>query len=135
MRKALTLILTLFSVAGSCLGQDLAVATRRILPEDVVQNSIQQVRFATNRIAIRWTYTETCAKRFLAFLEANEGKKVRVAIGKFESPASAEVFRPMPLGFTNYIQWKQGWLKHRTDKVFGVSEKNAEAIVAGLKTK
>ena len=135
MRKTLALILILFSVAGSCLAQDLAVSTRFILPEDVVQDSIQQVRFATNRIAIRWTYTETGAKRFLAFLEAHEAKKVRLVIGKFESLASAEVFRPMPPAFTNYIQWKEGWLKHRTDKLFGVSEEDAKAIVAGLKSK
>lgn len=32
-------------------------------------------------------------------------------------------------------QWKEGRLKHRTDKVLGVSEEDAHKIVAGLKTR
>jgi hypothetical protein len=32
-------------------------------------------------------------------------------------------------------QWKQGWLKRRTDKFFGVNKEDAQAIVAGLQGK
>jgi len=41
----------------------------------------------------------------------------------------------MPPTFTKYAQWKEGWLKHRTDKFLGVSEKDAREIVAGLQSK
>ena len=71
----------------------------------------------------------------LAFHEAHEGQKVRTVIGSFESPPSENVFRPMPPYFTNYTQWKEGWLKHRTDKFFGVSEDDAKKIVEGLRKK
>ncbi len=134
MRKTLTLILALFSVAGSCLAQRQPVPARRILPEEIVQDSIQLVRFSTNSFAVRWTYTEAGAKKMLAFREAHEGQKVRTVVGSFESPPGEMVFRPMPPVFTNYAQWKEGWLKHRTDKFFGVSEDDAKKIVAGLKT-
>ena len=45
------------------------------------------------------------------------------------------MFRPMPPTFTNYTQWKEGWLKYRTDKFLGVSEGDAKKIVAGLKSR
>jgi len=35
----------------------------------------------------------------------------------------------------NYTQWKEAWLKRRTDKFFGVSEDDAKLIVSGLKSK
>jgi hypothetical protein len=112
-----------------------SVPARRILPEDIVQDSIQLVRFPTNSFAVRWTYTEAGAKKMLAFNEAHEGQKVRIAVGNFETPPHEFMFRPMPPTFTNYAQWKEGWLKHRTDKFFGVSEDNAKKIAAGLKSK
>jgi hypothetical protein len=139
MRKTLTLILAMLAVA--CLAQE-AVPTRRILPEDIVRDSIQLFRFPTNRFtfasngfAVRWTYTEAGAKKMLAFREANEGKKVRTVIGEFEGQPGEMIFRPMPPLFTNYAQWKEGWLKHRRDKIFGVSEEDAKKIMAGLKSK
>ena len=135
MRKTLTLILVLLSVADRCLAQQQAVPTRRIVAEDIVQESIQSVRFSTNSFAVRWTYTEAGAKKMLAFNESHEGQKTRTVIGTFESPPSENVFRPMPPVFTNYAQWKEGWLKRRTDKFFGVNEEDAKKIVAGLKNK
>ena len=133
MRKTLTVILAMLSVA--CLAQEQKVPTRRILPEDIVQDSVQVVRFLTNNFAVRWTYTEAGAKKMLAFDEAHEGQKVRTIVGSFESHPGEIMFRPMPPLFTTYAQWKEGWLKHRTDKFFGVSEDDAKRIVAGLKTK
>jgi len=123
----------MFAVA--CLAQEQAVPTRRIMPEDIVQDSIQLVRFSTNNFAVRWTYTEAGAKNMLTFREAHEGRKVRTAIGEFEGQPGEMIFRPMPPVFTNYAQWKEGWLKHRTDKVVGVSEDDAKKIAAGLKSK
>ena len=112
-----------------------SVPTIRILPEDVVQDSVQQFRFSTNRHAVRWAYTEAGAQRWLAFREAHENQKVRIVVGDFETPLTLGVFRPMPPAFTNYAQWKEGWLKRRTDKFVGVSEDEARAITAGLRRK
>jgi hypothetical protein len=118
-----------------CLAQEQQVPARRILPEDVVQNSIKLSRMTTNQFVVRWTYTEAGAKKMLAFNEAHEGQKVRILVGNFELPAHESQFRPMPPVFTNYAQWKEGWLKHRKDKLFGVSEDDANKILAGLKSK
>ena len=112
-----------------------SVPCLRILPEDVVQDSIQQVRFSTNQFAVRWTWTEAGAKKMLAFNETHEGKKVMTVIGSFKSPPFEHSFRPMPPVFTNYTHWKEGWLKRRTDKIFVNSEENAKAIADGLKRK
>jgi len=133
MRKTLTLIFAMLAVAS--LAQEQIVPTRRIVPEDIAQDSIQLVRFSTNSFAVRWTYTEAGAKKMLEFREAHEGQKVRTVVGSFESPPGEMVFRPMPPTFTNYTQWKEGWLKHRTDKFFGVSEEDAKKIVEGLRKK
>jgi hypothetical protein len=133
MRKTITFILAMLAVA--CLAQEQSVPTRRILPEDILQDSIRLVRTSTNRFTVTWTYTEAGAKKMLAFREAHEGQKMRTVIGSFESPPCESVFLPMPPAFTNYAQWKEGWLKHRTDKCFGMSEDNATKIFAGLKSK
>jgi hypothetical protein len=132
MRKTHTLIFALFLMAGSCLAQEYQVPTRRILPEDIVQDSIQLVRFATNSFAVRWTYTEAGAKNMLAFTEAHVGETVRTEIGGYESTGRIAPFRPLP-GAASYSEWRAGWLKHRTDKFAGVSEEDAEKIITGLK--
>jgi len=108
--------------------------TRRILPEDIVQASIQLWRFSTNKFAVKWTYTEAGASRMLAFRENHERQRVRTVVGSYETPLHEYKFVPMPPTFTNYAQWKEGWLKHPTDKFYGVSEENAKKIVAGLKS-
>src|SRR5262249_51711687 len=115
--------------------------TIHILPEDVVQSSIQQFQFGTNqivgtnRIAVRWTYTEAGAKKMLAFREAHQGQKVCTEVGSFKSQPGEIIFRPMPPTFTNYAQWKEGWLQHRTDKFFALSRKDADMVLTGLKGK
>jgi hypothetical protein len=129
MRKML--ILVVVSVAISCLAQEQDVPTRRIPPEDVIQESITVLQLATNNFAISWTYTEAGAKKMLAFNEAHEGQKTRLLIGSFETPQLLGVSR----GNTNYVQWKEGWLKHRTDKFLEVNEEDTKKIVAGLKSK
>jgi hypothetical protein len=117
------------------------ISTIKILTEDVVQESIKQRPFAangailTNAFIVRWTYTEAGARKLLAFTEAHGGENVRTIIGGFETPIGKIVpFQPLP-GCNSYAEWKEGWLKRRTDKIFGVSEEDAKAIVAGLKVK
>src|SRR5215207_5493483 len=130
MSKTLTLIFALFLVPGSCLAQEQPIPTRIIVPEDVVQESIQSVRLATNKFVVRWTYNQSGAKRMLAFRETHEGQQVRTTIGSFTSAAGQMVFQPMPPLFRNYAEWREGWLKRPTDKCFGVSEENAKRILA-----
>jgi hypothetical protein len=108
------------------------VPVRRILPEDIVQESIQLFRFATNRFAVRWIYTETGANRMLAFTEAHTGETVRTEVGRYEFTGGIAPFTSLP-GCASYSEWRAGWLKHRTDKFYGVSEEDAKMIVAGLK--
>jgi hypothetical protein len=134
MYKTLISLLLALLTHNSCLGDDSAISTRRILPEDVVPESVEMWRMGSNKFVVRWTYTESGARKFLALREAYERKAERTVIGSFESPPGLIMeFRPMPPTFTNYTQWKEGWLKHRTDKFYGVSEEDAKKIVAGLK--
>jgi hypothetical protein len=51
-----------------------------------------------------------------------------------ETNLIVNIFMPMPT-FTNYAQWKEGWLKHRTDKMFCKTEDDAKTIITGLKGK
>ncbi len=135
MCQPLVFLLPLLWMSHLPVSQDQGVPTVRILPKDVVQDSVEQVRFTTNTFVVRWTYTEAGARKMLAFREAHEGKKARTVVGSFETPPSEVMFRAMPPLFTNYVQWKEGWLKRRTDKFFGVSEAEANAITASLKRK
>jgi hypothetical protein len=84
---------------------------RVILPEEVVQDSIQLIKFSTptNLFAVRWTYTEAGAKKALA---------------SWESDGSHYGMTP---------EWKRGWLKHRTDKQFFGTRAAAEEFVTKLK--
>ncbi len=132
MWKAPTLIFSLYLTAGSCLAQEQQVPTRSIIPEDIIQDSIQTVRFGTNRFAVRWTYTETGAGKMLAFEEAHVGETARTEVGGFAGTAKIARFSPLP-GCASYSEWRAGWLKRRTDKFVGVSEEDAKKIVAGLK--
>jgi len=134
MQKILALTLFLLLAHQYCLTDDSTVATRRILPEDVAPGSVRMWRMDANKFAVHWTYTEAGAKKMVAFQDANEGKKVRMAAGRFETvPGLIMEFRPMPPHVTNYAQWKEGWLQHRTDKYYGLDETNAKLLAAGLK--
>ena len=135
MRNSIIFFLALFSMSHLGPSQEQGIPTIRLLPEDIVQDSIEQIRFTSNSFVVRWTYTEAGAKKMLAFREAHEGNKVRTVVGNFGSRPTEIIFRPMPPAFTNYTQWKEGWLKRRTDKFFGVSEDDVKAINAGLKRK
>lgn len=128
MRNALAF--TFILVSAACLGQiatdtNLTVSSRAvdqratiptrpaqvILPEDVVQDSIQLLEFSTptNLFAVKWTYTEAGAKKALASWEADGAH----------------------YGMTP--EWKKGWLKHRTDREFFTTRAAAERLVTKLK--
>jgi len=105
--------------------------TIRILAEDVVQDSIKQVRVATNHFAVLWTYTEAGAKKMVAFRKAHEGQEVITRIGSFEYRCGIAPRSSYPPGWGTY----EGWLMTRTDKFYDVGEEDAKKIVAGLKKK
>jgi hypothetical protein len=141
MREFILLLSALCWLAPTAFAEDQArstpkpadkkeIPTLRIFPEDVVQNSIHEWRAGTNQVVVYWTYTEAGARKMLAFRETHTGKFCTAA-GTFVTPPAAE-YREDP-GL--YARWKEGWLKTRTDKFFGVSEGDAKAIVAGLKKK
>jgi hypothetical protein len=103
-----------------------------ILPEDVAQNSIRQIGSSDHRLGVRWEYTEVGANKMLAFWEAHAGQTVQTVVGSFKDTVVIGPFRPLP-GCANYSEWKQGWLKSRTDKFYSVSNDDAKKIIAGLK--
>jgi hypothetical protein len=133
MHKIHALIFALSLMTGASFAQEQQIPTRRILPEDIVQSSIQLIRFTTNRFAVRWTYTEAGATNMLAFTEPHMGETVRTVIGDYESIGRIAPSSALPPGVASYSEWRAGWLKHRTDKVFGMSEEDAKKIIAGLK--
>jgi hypothetical protein len=82
-----------------------ALPAIRILPEDIIRGSVQQIHFNANNFAVRWTYTEAGARKMLAFWERHKGEKVRTQVGSFETPPGIQA----PCD----TSWKEGWLKHR----------------------
>ena len=108
-----------------------SLPTIRILPEDVVQASIEQFRGpsgTTNKFKVRWKYTEAGAKKMLTFWREHAGERVLEQVGNFESRPTISTAKP-----ANWTE--EGWLKSRTDKFFAVTEEEARKIVAGLKSK
>jgi hypothetical protein len=133
MHKYLTIVLMLCS--SVLLGHaQAAIPTIRILPEEVVQDSVHQHYMGgdTNNVMVRWQYTEAGAKKMWDFWNAHGGQKVLIRVGDFESRATIMLRKPFPppAGGDD-----EGWLKTRTDKFFGISEANAKLLIAGLKGK
>ena len=104
--------------------------TRRILPEDIEQDSIKMWLQGTNLFLVRWTYTEAGARKLLAFQREHAGQNVNLQIGSFEHRVSIAPLDMRPSGWT-----EEGYLKHRGDKFFGVSKGDAKGIVEGLRKK
>ena len=107
-----------------------SLPTIRIVPEDVVQTSIERARspLGMNKFVVRWKYTEPGAKKMLAFWRTHAGERVLEQVGEFESRPTISTAKPS--------SWtEEGWLRSRTDKFFAVSEEDAKRIVAGLKGK
>ena len=132
MKTLLILVMTFCWSALRMPAQE-SLPTLRILPEDIVQTSIQQFRSpaGTNKFAVRWTFTEAGAKKALAFRRAHDGQETITRVGSFESRGRVYPLKCYPPGWVN----DEGWLKTRTDKFFSVSEEDAKKIVAGLKSK
>jgi hypothetical protein len=128
MRTILTLVLAIVSVG--CLAQEQTVPARRILPEDIEQESIQIVRFSTNSVTVRFTYTEEGAKKMLTFEREHAGQEVITHVGILERRGMIAPLSARPQGWT-----EEGYLKHRGDKFSGVSEGDAKKIVEGLRKK
>ena len=80
-----------------------------VLPEDVIQDSIQLIAFSTNTFAVACTYTEAGAEKVLASWEADGSH----------------------YGMTP--EWKKAWLKHRTHRELFHTRAAAEELVAKLK--
>ena len=145
MHKTLALLLTTLAVVsvaqertvpGTGLVREVVpppIPTRRILPSEIVQESIRVIRTTRGDIGVRWTYTEAGATNMLVFQDAHEGQTVRTVIGTYQGQPHVHS-RALPPGITNHAQWRAGWLKTRTDKIIGVSEDDAKKIVAGLKS-
>ena len=120
-------------MTGASFAQEQEIPTRHILPEDIVPSSIQLIRFTTNHFAVRWTYTEAGATNMLAFTEPHKGETVRTVIGDYEFSGRIAPSSALPPGVASYSEWRAGWLKYRTDKMFCASEEDAKKIIAGLK--
>jgi hypothetical protein len=80
----------------------------------------------TNRLIVRWTYTEAGAKKMAAFWRAHADEETVQRVGSYEVRAK---IHPASYG------WEEGWLKWRTDKFIAVSESDAKKILAGLRGK
>lgn len=126
------LFFSLFGLVPVGWAQIAEISPFHILPEDVVPDSVRLVRFNTNFFAVRWTYTEAGAQKFLAFNEAHAGQRACTVVGDYETRPFEVRFTPMP-EFTNYAAWKAGWLRHPTDKFFGLNETEVTAIAAALR--
>jgi hypothetical protein len=124
------LIFTLAMVTVGCFAQEPTLPARRILPEDIEQDSIKMVRVSTNLFAVRFTYTEPGAKKMLAFDHEHAGHEVLIQVGSFGTRTTLAPLEPRSPGWT-----EEGWLKRRTNKFFGESEDNAKKIVEGLTKK
>lgn len=135
MHKHTIITATLLLVAYLGLAGEPVVPTIRISTEDVVQTSIQQVRFSSNSFAVRWTYTEAGAKKMLAFWESHDRQTIRSVVGDFESAGPIAPRSALPPGVASYSEWREGWLKYRGDKFFGISETDAQKILVGLKSR
>ena len=135
MHKHTIITATFLLAAYLGLAGEPVVPTIRISPEDVAQTSIQQVRFSSNSFAVRWNYTEAGAKKMLAFWESHDRQTIRTVIGDFEIAGQTAPRSALPPGVASYSEWREGWLKYRGDKFFGISETDAQKILVGLKSR
>lgn len=106
--------------------------TLPILSEDVVQGSVHMAEGRSSQYHLRWVYSEAGAQKFLAFIEANEGKKTCYRFGDFTTEPTEWTFRPTRTANT-YAQFKVNWLKSRSRGYSCISERDAKAIATALK--
>ncbi|HXB59805.1 MAG TPA: hypothetical protein VNU95_09580, partial [Candidatus Acidoferrales bacterium] len=104
---------------------------RQVFPEDVVPGSVRSMQNGTNEFFVRLTYTEAGAKKMLAFNEENAHRKICIEIGAYMSPPEI-LFPNSSPDDTNYLQWKSGWLKHRTETFFLLTRNDLSDVLNGL---
>jgi len=137
MQKIVAFLLGVFWITRFAFGAEPFVfeaeptpAIKSIVPEDIVQDSIKVLQMGTNKFTVFFTFTEAGAKKNLAFSEEHAGQKMLTRVGNF---LSREGVCYAPQDPAEYARWREGWLKRRTSKFYGVNKAEAEAIVAGLK--
>lgn len=102
----------------------------RLVPADIVQESLKTVRWTTNSYAVKWRYTETGAKKVLAFWGRHEGQKVCFQVGAYITPAFVA---PASIDPLTHSDWRESWLKRRTDQLLNLGENDVTTVVAALK--
>ncbi|MDE3100592.1 MAG: hypothetical protein KGJ88_14075 [Verrucomicrobiota bacterium] len=102
----------------------------RLMPSDIVQDSIKQVHWTTNTFVVKWKYTRPGAKRMLDFWMQHSGQKVCIVVGSFTTPPFTA---PGPLNPLDGSHWKKRWLEIRTDEFVNLNQETAKTIVAALK--
>src|SRR5579863_2113191 len=112
-----TCLACLTALCWSCLmafGQD-AIPTNRILPQDVLQGSVRHGAsslatnaYRTGAFMVSWIYTESGARKELAFWEQNQGKKTRLLIGTYEVEPTIPAKDP-----DARAAFREDWLKWR----------------------
>jgi len=123
------ILVLLLATAGLKAGAAEAVPTIQLGPGDIVQDSIKQVHWSTNLFAVKWSYTESGAKRMVDFWGQHPGKKVCIQVGKFTTPPFVA---PGPEDPVTHEDWRPGWLQRHTDRFLNITEKDAKTIVAGM---
>gem|GEM_PF-3280144 len=124
---AVLLCLRFSGIAGE------TVPTIRLTAADVVPESIKRVRWSTNGMyAVKWSYTETGAKRMVEFWSQHAEQKVRIQVGTFATPPFVA---PGPENPVTHDDWRPAWIARRTDKFMNLSDADATVIVEGLKKK
>lgn len=69
----------------------------------------------------------------LSVWETHQRQTVRTVVGDYEFVGQVAPASALLPGVASYSEWREGWLKHRVGKFFGVSEDDAKKIIAGLK--
>jgi hypothetical protein len=115
--KRIIILLPLLFCAVQTTAADKEVPTFTISSQDVVESSIYKFRMDTNKFTVKFQYTAGGSNRARAFTVAHQNQLVRHRIGGFETP-------PSRLRSTN---------TSGRDGYWGISEKNANAIVEAVK--
>ena len=131
MRNTLMLASVLISITHMTRAQNLfqesqlglrgsnGLVTLTISSDDVIQQSLLVFRRATNSVFVKFQYTEAGSNKVRAFYESHQGEMARIRVGTFATS-------PFPVNHTNTAG---------RDGVWGLPEKDANAVLAGLKVK
>ena len=132
MKKVMLILASTLCGSGVLLAAELSTFTDILTPADVEQGSVKVHRLGADRFAVFFTYTDHGAKRMLSFSENHAGQKMITKVGEWASPVGIYYAPQDPV---QYAMWKAGWLERRTSKLIVSNEADAQAIVAGLKSR